>query len=125
MTTTTTAHALEYADPETARPAPRRSRLALVAAFWCLGSALASYLLMLAGRGNALPQHFLCCKHPEVAVFAFVVVPSIGAAAGLVSLLRIARSRGSLTGWLPAATAVMLGPGLALVGCVLVALVKM
>lgn len=121
----TTTHALAYADRGTARPPRRQSRFAVAAALWCPASALASFLLLLAAKDNALPQHFLCCKHPEVAVLVFVVVPAIGTLAGLVSVARIARSRGALGGWVAAAIAVVLWSGLTLVGWGLVQLVKM
>ena len=116
---------LPYADRQTLAPPRRRSKLALAAALWCLASALASFLLLYATDAGALSQHFLCCNHPEVAMFAFVVVPAIGAVAGVGSLVRLARARGALKGWVPAVAAVVLGPGLTLVGWGLVHLVKM
>ena len=116
---------LHYADPLTADPPRRRSRLATAGAIWCLGSPLVSFLLLIAAQGDALPQHFLCCRYPEVSVAVFIIAPAIGSLIGATASTRIARSGGRLTGWFAAAFASGTGTLLAFVGFGLYNLVRM
>ena len=120
----TAAHALHYAGPKTHRPPGRRSRLAVAAAVVCVASPVLSFALLSAHVSRVVP-HLLCCRHPEIAVPAFVAFPVAASVLGVVAVIRVARSRGTLRGWIPAGVAGVLGAALACVGWVLVHLSRM
>ena len=55
-----------------------------------------------------IDSHSLCCR--PSAPFLFVVLPLVGAGYAARAMVRIGTARGALTGWLPAAVGVVLGP---------------
>lgn len=117
------AHDLNYAEPTTGvrRPGTRMAQVATVGllASW----ALAVTLFCLANT-NRLPQHFLCCRHPEVAWMAFVIAPAVMAGSGLFALIQIARTHGTLTAWLMSVGCILFGMLSAIVGLLLMFALK-
>ena len=115
---TASPNILTYADPQ-ARVPRRWSRAALHALAWVLASpVLVSLPLLFAVHRGWLPQHFLCCRHPQVALIAFVGVPLLGAAwgGGAVVLIRRHRTLPRPRGIVLAIAATILGLALALLG---------
>jgi hypothetical protein len=107
---------LSYAGPSTKVSRRRRMRLALAAAATILLTPLLAAAMIAAVEWRVLPQHFLCCNHPEVAIAGLVVLPSLGALCGLVSIGRLALGRGTFKGWVPAVVGALVNPLLALGG---------
>lgn len=105
---------LSYAGPSTPRAPKRRLRLALIAVLPVLVTPLLAAVLLGAADRRVLPEHFLCCNHPEVTVGGFIVLPSVGAVCGVVSVGRLLRGRRMLKGWVPAVIAILVNPLLAL-----------
>ncbi len=125
MIMTTSPTVMEYVTPGSDAALSRRwSRLALAACAWCVLSPLLSVGLLFLADGNRLPQHFLCCKHPEVAALVFILMPAAGAVAGVVSIVRLRRQRPWLKGWPFAIAAVVIGAPLALAGAVVLVALK-
>ena len=87
--TTTPSHILTYAEPavNASRPWCRNAGRALA---WVLACPVLVWApLVYAVHRSWLPQHFLCCEHEELAVFAFSGTPLIGAAWGAVAMGQI------------------------------------
>jgi len=72
---------------------PRRwCRSAVKALAWVVASPILVALpLLYAADNHWLPQHFLCCYHPEVAVLAFTVMPLVGSVWGGMAVTQIIR----------------------------------
>jgi uncharacterized membrane protein YraQ (UPF0718 family) len=101
------------------RPRPRRwSRRALVALVVVLAAPLVSGGVLYLTDRNLLPQHLLCCRHPELGFFVLVVFPLAGSVTGCAAVPQIRRHRASLRGRGVAVTAVLLGAVLAAAGAV-------
>ena len=119
------ATVLQYAQPGAG--GGTWSRGAVGAFAWVLACpTLIGVPLLVAANENWLPQHSLCCRHPEVTVLAFTVMPLIGATWGglaTTSILRSARRPKPRGIWLSSA-ATVLGLTLALLGLVLLSFLK-
>jgi hypothetical protein len=102
---------LGYAGPATS--APRRwCRNAVRALAWVLAyPLLVGAPLIYAADNNWLPQHFLCCRHPEVTFLAFVATPFVGGALGVISLvqIRLDKSRPRQRGVCAASLSILFG----------------
>jgi hypothetical protein len=115
---TASPNILAYADGATRVPR-QWSRAAVKALAWVIASPLfVGFPLVYTAHRGWLPQHFLCCNHPEIALIAFVGMPLIGAAWGGVAILLIwrHRTRPRPRGALVASAAIALGLALAVLG---------
>ena len=82
--------------------------------------------LLFAANENWLPQHFLCCNHPEVTVLAFTVTRLAGAAWGGFALWQILRDvrRPRARGTVLATLAIVLGVVLGAMGALVLFALK-
>ena len=123
---TTADNILAYAEPGRAgrRPWCRSAVTSLVYVVAC--PLLVALPLLYAANENWLPQHFLCCNHPEFTVLAFSVMPLIGAVWGGLALSQILRDlrRPRPRGAVLASLAIILGVGLAATGALVLFALK-
>jgi hypothetical protein len=123
---TTADNILAYAEPAQTGPRPwcRSAVKSLVYVIAC--PLVVALPLLYAANENWLPQHFLCCNHPEVTVLAFTVMPLAGAVWGglavwqILSDARRPRPRGVILAML----AIILGFGLAAMGALVLFALK-
>ncbi len=123
---TTADNILPYAEPVSGAPRPwRRSAVkALVYVIAC--PFVVALPLLYAANEGWLPQHFLCCHHPEVTLLAFTGPPLVGVIwAGVVlrQILRDAR-RPRPRGALLAILAIVIGLAEATMGVLLLFALK-
>ena len=115
---TTADNILAYAEPGRAgrRPWCRSAVTSLVYVVAC--PVILGMPLLYAADEGLLPQHFLCCNHPEVTVLAFTVMPLAGAVWGGLALWQILSDarRPRLRGVVLAMLALLLGLGLGATG---------
>lgn len=102
---------LPYAEPVSGASRPWR-RSALKAFVYVIACPLIVALpLLYAANEGWLPQHFLCCRHPELALLAFTGTPLVGVIWGAVVLRQILRDarRPRPRGAILAALAIVIG----------------
>ena len=116
---------LSYAQPwRERRPWSRPALRSL--GFVLLHPVLVAFPLLYAADRKWLPQHFLCCNHPEVTVLAFTVLPLLGTAWAASAIVRIVRDkrRPRPRGIIVASLALLIGIALAGCGVVLLQVLK-
>ena len=123
---TTADNILAYAEPASSG-ARAWCRSAVTSLVYVIAYPLLVALpLLYAANENWLPQHFLCCNHPEVTLLAFTVMPLAGAVWGGLAAWQILsdghrpRPRGGILAML----ALVLGFGVAAMGALVLFALK-
>ena len=117
---------LPYAEPARTGPRPwcRSAVRSLVYVIAC--PPVVSLPLLYASDEGWLPQHFLCCHHPEVTLLAFTGTPLVGVVWGGVALGKILRDarRPRPRGTILSVLAIVIGLGLASMGVIVLFALK-
>jgi hypothetical protein len=123
---TTADNILAYAEPGQGgrRPWCRSAVQSLLYVVAC--PVILGMPLLYAADEGWLPQHFLCCNHPEVTVLAFTVMPLAGAVWGGLALSQVLRDvrRPRPRGTVLAALAIVLGVALGAIGALVLFALK-